>query len=148
MCLRVARHQNRRWMARWCRGWGQDRKLETAGCETSRWGGGGGGESCHLFQTSPPPASQLYAVSRHQFVSKLGSSLTVIKAAACQVGRGRPNLFRWVFILIFTLSLSSSGPGENSLWGAELIFLLQPAAPRHGVGFPSVCGIRRWGMKV
>ena len=64
-------------------------------------------------------------MSRHQFVSKLGSSLTVIKAAACQVGRGRPNLFRWVFILIFTLGLSSSGPGENSLWGAELIFLLQ-----------------------
>ena len=136
-------------MVSWVR---EDRKLETAGCETSRGGGGGGGESCHLFQTSPPPTSQLYAVSRHQFVSKLGSSLIVIKAAACQVGRGRPNLFRWVFILIFTLSLSSSGPGENSLWAAELIFLLQPAAaaPGDGVGFPaaSVSGIRRRGMKV
>ena len=70
-------------------------------------------------------------MSRHQFVSKLGSSLTVIKAAACQVGRGRPNLFRWVFILIFTLGLSSSGPGENSLWGAELIFLLQQQHQQH-----------------
>ena len=127
--------------------------METAGCETSRGGGGGGGESCHLFQTSAPPASQLYAVSRHQFVSKLGSSLTVIKVAAARWGRSRPNLFRWVFILIFTLSLSSSGPGENSLWAAELIFLLQPAAaaaPEDGVGFPaaSVSGIRRRGMKV
>ena len=55
--------------------------------------------------------------------------------------------------MIFTLGLSSSGPGENSLWGAELIFLLHPtaaAAPGDGVGFPSasICGIRRWGMKV
>ena len=130
-------------MVSWVR---EDRKLETAGCETSRGGGGGGVESCHLFQTSPPPTSQLYAVSRHQFVSKLGSSLTVIKVAAARWGRSRPNLFRWVFILIFTLSLSSSGPGENSLWAAELIFLLQPAAaPGDGVGFPaaSVSGIRR-----
>ena len=37
-------------MVSWVR---EDRKLETAGCETSRGGGGGGGESCHLFQTSP-----------------------------------------------------------------------------------------------